>query len=137
VFGVTADVTGQCDVVIFLNPMRRMFALLALAATCIGFLSPLIAAAQLSPIHACCLRTGKHHCHEFSTPSAEYTFRAKHDRCPFSAPLTLSTFQGLHATRFHFRLHWRSSIVAQSAFERGYPITTREWSTRGPPTVLL
>jgi hypothetical protein len=118
--------------------MRRVLAHLALAATCIGFLSPLLTAAQLSTVHACCLRKGSHHCHELSGSSGEEKeFRAKHEVCPYSARMTLSSFHGLQATKFKLRSPWISGIVAQAAVESGFRAAARRWSARGPPTVLL
>jgi hypothetical protein len=117
--------------------MRRVLAHLALAAICIGFLSPLLTAAQLSTVHACCLRKGSHHCHELFGLADEKEFRAKHEACPYSARMTLSTFHGLQATKFDLRSPWISGIAAQTAIESGFSAAAREWSARVPPTVLL
>ena len=125
-----------CNVISFPNPMRRVLAHLALAATCIGFLSPLLTAAQLSTVHACCLRKGSHHCHELSGSSDEREFRAKHDLCPYSARVTLSSFHGLKATKFNLGLPWLSGILSQGAVEFEFFTAAREWSARGPPAIL-
>lgn len=117
--------------------MRRVLAHLALAATCIGFLSPLLAATELSTVHACCLRKGNHRCHELLDSSGEREFRAKHDICPYSARMTLSRFHGLQATKFDLGLPWLTGIVSQTAVASGFSTAAREWSARGPPAVLL
>ena len=129
-------VTGPSQICFF-NPMRRVWAHLALAATCIGFLSPLIIAAQTSTIHACCLRSGKHHCHDSLSASGEPAFTAKHDQCPYSASPTLSSFQGVQGTQFNLHLPLVSGFLSPSAFEHGYRAGARKWSARGPPAVLL
>lgn len=116
--------------------MRRILAHLALAATCIGSLSPLLTAAQISTVHACCLRNGSHHCHELSTPSDGYEFRAKHEVCPYSARITLSSFHGLQAKKFNLGLPWLSGAVAQIASERGFG-AAHEWFARGPPITSI
>ncbi|MBV8476941.1 MAG: hypothetical protein JOZ36_09765 [Acidobacteria bacterium] len=117
--------------------MRRVLAHLALAVTCIGILSPLLAAAQLSTVHACCLRKGSHHCHELSGLLGEQEFRAQHELCPYSARITLSTFHGLQATKFELGSPWIFGIIHQIAVESGFCAATREWCARGPPTVFL
>jgi hypothetical protein len=117
--------------------MRRLLAHVALTAICVGFLSPLLLAAELSSVHACCLRKGTHHCHELSDDASEHEFRVKQNPCPYSGRLTFSSFHGLRAAEFDLGLPWICGVVHQTAFEHGVLAAVREWSARGPPVVLL
>ena len=124
-------------VISFLNPMRKALAHLALAATCIGFLSPLLTSAQLVTVHACCLRKGSHHCHELSGLADETEFQAKHEACPYAARVTFSTFHGLQATKFDLQSPWISGRVAQTPLDPAFCPASRDCSARAPPITAI
>jgi len=113
--------------------MRKVLAHLALAATCIGFLSPLLTGAQLATVHACCLRKGSHHCHERSGLTDEKEFQAKREACPYSARVTLSTFHGLQAPKFDLQSPWISGSIAQTPLDPAFCSASRDCSARAPP----
>lgn len=114
--------------------MRRLAAYLALAAIYAGFFAPLVIAAQESSPHACCLRTGAHHC---QAPSNEAGFHAKGNTCPYSAQLPPTASFGFGAAKFcitsldvaGFLTHKRSSSYS--------PLAVRNLSARAPPSSLL
>src|SRR5215469_6931117 len=81
--------------------MRRIAAHLALAGIWLGCLVPLLAAAQVSAIHACCLRNGKHHCQGSDADgSSGAELGATSSACPYSALLPPSIFSGLEIAKF-------------------------------------
>jgi hypothetical protein len=129
--------TIPCGMVRSLLPMRRLLAHVALAALCLGFLSPFLPVAQLPTAHSCCLRTGKHQCQESAGSTTGHGFRAARGTCPYSVPITVASFQGLHATKFEIDSPWATGVVAQNALERGHRTAGRKWSARGPPALLL
>jgi hypothetical protein len=122
--------------------MRRFIAIFVLLQVVSGILAP-IALASTAMTAACCRRNGKHHCmsgmsmvpgiFDDSTP----TVRSSREACPHCAPVIVSKFQGLHATRFVLLSPGSVAGVPPSALESGYHVAVREWSTRGPPQSLL
>ena len=125
------------DAIMFRDFMRRLVAQIVLAAMCSGPLLPLFAASQVSTVHACCLRRGKHRCLGSSDSSGEYEFRAAHDKCRYSVPTTVIRFQGLHATKFDLSLPSLEGVVAQTSGDRFCFVDARASFARGPPTVPL
>jgi len=115
--------------------MRRFAAHLALAAMSLSALASLATAAELSNIHACCLRSGAHHCHSSSSSetSTETEFRSPRTACPYSAPLLSPSFSGLHAAAFHFAAPGESSPLLRDALPTPFTAAVRNRSTRAPP----
>src|SRR5579864_6103618 len=117
--------------------MRRLAAHLAIAAIWLGSLGPFVAVGQSSSVHACCLRSGMHHCQNSTgAPSSDPEFRAARTACPYSAPLPPTSFGGLEASRFNLASPntdgFAARQVTQSAFLR--PVSVL--SARGPPVLL-
>src|SRR5262249_5432315 len=114
--------------------MRRMAAHLALAAVWLGSLVPLLAVAQSSAIHACCLRNGKHHC---QGPDAEGSsgaeFRATSSACPYSAPLPPSIFSGLEIAKFSLASPIISGFVGAHSSVYGFQSAVFRLHARAPP----
>lgn len=125
------------NAIIFWDSMRRLMAQIALAAMCGGPLLPLFAATQLSTVHACCLRRGKHQCLGSSDPSGGYEFRAAHNKCPYLVPTRVIRFQGLHATKFDLSLPPLEADVAQTSGDHFCLVNARASCARGPPLVPL
>ena len=126
---------GECGNILR-DSMRRLLAILALAASSAAYFSPLVAAAQLSAVPSCCLRSGKHHCHEASGASGGYGFRTTHNSCPYSVPIAVARFQALHAARFSLAVPRNVAVVSGKGPQAGYHVVTHQLSARAPPTCL-
>jgi hypothetical protein len=114
--------------------MRRFAAHLALAAIYAGFFAPLVVAAQESSLHACCLRTGTHHC---QAPSNEAGFHSKGNACPYSAPLPPTVAFGLEPAKFRITSLDVSGFVTHKRSSSYSPLTVRNFAARAPPISLL
>jgi len=115
--------------------MRRLVAHLALAAIYATLLAPFaIAEQESSSLHACCLRTGAHHCqgdsHEAGAHSATNT-------CPYAAPLLLTTYSGLEAAKFRISSPVLTGFVTQPNCHSQSPALVRDAAARAPPLALL
>ncbi len=114
--------------------MRRLSAYFALLLICAGALSPLLAAAQMSSVPACCRRSGIHRCQK---DSGETGFHAPQAKCPYSTPITVARFPGLESKQFSLATPLIEGFVALTAFDRDYTSAAYERSARGPPLPLL
>lgn len=121
----------------FAIPMQRWFANLALVAICVGTLSPFFAAAQVSSVHACCLRNGAHHCADSADPSSEHTVRVKCSACPWNVANSGTSAQGLHAARFSFCVLTEADTVALASIDGDDQLVPSGRSARSPPSSLL
>lgn len=114
--------------------MRRFAAHLALAAIYATLLAPLALAAQESSLHACCLRTGAHHCqadsHDAGVHSATNT-------CPYAAPLLLTTYAGFEAGKFRISSPALTGFVTRLNYHLHSPVLIRDAAARAPPVALL
>jgi|SRR5580704_1522277 hypothetical protein len=123
--------------------MRRVFASFVLSAMGWSLVAPIALAATATAVQACCRRDGKHHCMSAIAVASgtsgddKLTIRGSQSSCPYSAPIILATFQGLHATKFVPASCITVGYVAASALDRGCRVAAREWSARGPPVSLL
>jgi len=113
--------------------MRRFAAHLALAAIYAGFFAPLVVAAQESSPHACCLRTGAHHC---QAPSNEAGFHSKGDACPYSTPLPPTVAFGLESAKFCVASLDISGFATHKQSSSYSPLAARNLSARAPPISL-
>jgi hypothetical protein len=113
--------------------MRRFAAHLALAAICAGFFAPLVVAAQESSLHACCLRTGAHHC---QAPSNEAGFHSKGNACPYSAPLPPTASFGFGAAKFRITSLDVAALVTHKRSSSYSPLAVSNLSARAPPVSL-
>jgi len=123
--------------------MRRLFASFVLSAIGWSLVAPIALAATATAVQACCRRDGKHHCMSAGS-GAPGTFgdgklavRGSQSSCPYSAPVILATFQGLHAAKFVPGSPVTVGYFAASALDSGCRVAAREWSARGPPLSLL
>src|SRR5262249_12849278 len=93
-FGSRLDITLHlAPIRSILRLMRKFAAHLALAALWAGLGTPFLAAAEVSPAPACCLRTGSHHC---QTPSSkDLAWRSERIPCPYSTPRPLAKLTAL------------------------------------------
>lgn len=114
--------------------MRRFSAYFALSVIWAGVLNPILAAAQMSSVPACCRRSGMHHCQK---DSGETGFHAPRAKCPFSAPIPLATFAGLESAQFSLSTPAIAGFVAPTTLDRTYHAVPYERSARGPPVSLL
>jgi hypothetical protein len=114
--------------------MRRLSAHFALAAIYATLLAPFALAAQESSLHACCLRTGMHHCqadsHEAGVHSATNT-------CPYSTPLLLAGYAGIQAAEFHVSSPVVTGFVTNPNYYSHSPALIRAAAARAPPVALL
>jgi hypothetical protein len=113
--------------------MRRLAAHLALAAIYAGFFAPLVVAAQESSLHACCLRTGAHHC---QAPSNEAGFHSKGNTCPYSAPLPPTASFGFGAAEFRITSLDEAGFVTRKRSSSCSLLALRNLSARAPPVSL-
>src|SRR5215469_11402580 len=114
--------------------MRRTAAHLALATIWLGSLVPLLAVAQVSAIHACCLRNGTHHCQGSDadgSPGAE--FRATSSACPYSALLPPSIFSGIEIGKFSLASPVIDGFVAAHSSAYGSQSAVFRLHARAPP----
>src|SRR5215472_9732395 len=114
--------------------MRRLAAHLALATIWVGSLTPVTVAAQMSSLHACCLRAGSHHCQE---TSSDVEFRSSGNACPYSAPLLKAIFAGLGAAVFQFAAPDRNCSPVQKISSPRIETPICSLSARSPPVPLL
>jgi hypothetical protein len=117
--------------------MRRIAAHLALATISLGSLVPLLAVAQVSAIHACCLRNGKHHCQGSdadASPGAE--FRATGSACPYSAPLPPAIFSGIEIGEFSLASPVIDGFVAAQRSVYGSQSAVFRLHARAPPALF-
>jgi hypothetical protein len=114
--------------------MRRISAHFALAAIYATLLAPFALAAQESSLHACCLRTGMHHCqadsHEAGVHSATNT-------CPYSTPLLVAGYAGIQAAEFHISSPAVTGFVTDPNYHSHSPALIRDAAARAPPVALL
>jgi len=114
--------------------MRRVAAHLALAAIYIGLFAPFAIAAQESSLHACCLRTGIHHC---QAPSNEGGFHSAANSCPYVAQLPPATYSGLEAAKFRISSPDVAALVTHQSYRSQSASAVRDLPARAPPSSLL
>jgi hypothetical protein len=114
--------------------MRRFSAYLALAVVWASALSPFLATAKVSTVHACCLRSGMHHCQKYS---GETGFHAPQAKCPYSAPIPIARFTALESEQFILSTPLIAGFVAPTRLDRRYTSAFYDRSARGPPLSLL
>jgi hypothetical protein len=114
--------------------MRRFSAYLALAVVWAAVLNPFFATAEVSTVHACCLRSGMHHCQKYSGEAGFHTPRAK---CPYSAPIPIGRFTGLETEQFILSTPLIAGFVALTRLDRRDTSASYDRSARGPPLSLL
>jgi hypothetical protein len=112
--------------------MQRLAAYLALAAIYAGSFAPFLVAEE-SSLHACCLRTGAHHC---QGTSSEAGFHAKSDACPYSAPLSPTALFGLEAEKFNISSPATADQLLQDSSRFHSSSAIRALSARAPPGSL-
>lgn len=114
--------------------MRRFAAHFALAAIYATLFAPFALAMQESSLHACCLRTGVHHCqsdsHEAGVHSATST-------CPYSTPLLLTGFTGIQAGEFRVSSPAVTGVITHPNDHSNSPALIRDAAARAPPVALL
>jgi hypothetical protein len=115
-------------------PMRRFAAHFALAAIYATLLAPVVLAAQESSLHACCLRTGTHHCHG---DSSEDGFHSKTSACPYFGPLSPTASFGLEPDKFSINSPAVAAFIVQHAPTLPSLESARNLSARAPPSSLL
>jgi hypothetical protein len=108
--------------------------LLLLVVVMGGTFASLLEALSAQPPHACCLRTGAHHC---QGSSSETGFRASGSTCPYSAPLPLTIFTGFEAPKFSIASPGASGLIAIETGCRDYRDVAQRLSARAPPASLL
>ncbi|HKW16169.1 MAG TPA: hypothetical protein VJO35_01545 [Terriglobales bacterium] len=113
--------------------MRRIAAHLALAAIYAGFFAPLLVSEQTS-LHACCLRSGAHHC---LGASSEAGFHAKNTACPYAAQFPPTTSFGLEASEFSISSAATAALPVARDSRSCSQIAVRLLSARAPPNHLL
>ncbi len=118
--------------------MRRLAAHLALVSIWLGSLVPFLAAAEVSNLHACCLRNGMHHCQGAASDgsSGSTEFRSTRATCPYSAPLPLTNFSGLEASQFRLASPAVAGFIAAQAIQPAFFSAVHGLSARGPPVLL-
>jgi len=117
--------------------MRRLAAHFALAAIWLGSLSPLVYTAQISNLPACCRRSGLHHCQApASESSSNVEFRSTAAGCPFSAPLTVTSFAGLETSKFTVASPKIARFVVRQTSLSGFLSSVSVLPARGPPVLL-
>ncbi len=114
--------------------MRRLAAHLVLAAIYAGFFSPLLVA-QESPLHACCLRNGAHHCQ--GTASNEPGFHAKKTVCPYAEQFPPTTSPGVEPAQFSVGSTTTVELISHADSDFKSLISARDLSARAPPRSLL
>jgi len=114
--------------------MRLFTAHVALAAIYIGILAPAALAVQESSLHACCLRTGTHHCQGQSTDAG---FHSKASACPYAGPLSLTASFGLESAKFSINSPTAAEFTVQYASFFPSLTAARNLSARAPPSSLL
>lgn len=113
--------------------MRRVTAQFAFVAIWIGFLGPAVATAEETGLHACCLRSGVHHCQESSGAPG---FQSK-NTCPYSSPVPFfAAFSGWQVAKFTLAVPQTGELLAPKIAHRVRQLTARELSARGPPSLL-
>jgi|SRR5579864_2230055 len=117
--------------------MRRLAAHLALAAIWLGSLGAFVDMPQSSSAHACCLRSGIHHCQNSAgAPSSDLEFRAARTACPYSAPLPPTSFGGLEASTFSLASPTGAGFVGGQISLSALLSSVFVLSARGPPVLL-
>jgi hypothetical protein len=115
--------------------MQRLTArLLLLLFVVSGNFAPLVQAISVPHPHACCLRTGSHHC---QGSSSETGFRATGRTCPYSAPLPLTIFTGFEAPNFSIASPSVAGLIATETVCRDYRDVAQRLSARAPPASFL
>lgn len=114
--------------------MRRFAAHLGLAAIYIGLFAPFAIAAQQSSLHACCLRTGAHHC---QADSSEAGFHSAANTCPYAAQLLPTTYSGLEAEKFRISSPDVAALVTHQSYHSHSASAIRDLPARAPPSSLL
>jgi hypothetical protein len=118
--------------------MRRLAAHLALVSIWLGSLTPFLAAAETSNLHACCLRNGMHHCQGAGSDSSSSSteFRATRAACPYATPLPLTNFSGLEASQFSLPSPGVAAFIAAQSSQPAFFSAVYTLSARGPPVLL-
>jgi hypothetical protein len=114
--------------------MRRLAAQLALAAIYATLLAPFTVAGQQASLHACCLRTGMHHC---QTDSHEAGLHSATNSCPYSTPPLLASHNGIQAAEFHITSPAVTGFVIYLKYHSHSPALVRDAAARAPPVALL
>lgn len=118
--------------------MRRLASHLALAAIWLGAFAPLVTAAEVSDLPACCRRSGMHHCQDAASEdsSNDAEFRAIRANCPYSAPLPLTGFSGVQASRFALAVPGVAGVITGQLKHSRFLSALYELAARGPPVLL-
>jgi hypothetical protein len=118
--------------------MRRIAAHLALATIWLGSLAPLVDAAQISKLPACCRRDGMHHCEGAASASSSNNteFRATRAVCPYAAPLPLTSFSVLEPSKFNLASPGVAGFIARQRSQSAFFSAVYDLSARGPPFLL-
>src|SRR5256885_1470761 len=114
--------------------MRRLAAHFALAAIYATLLAPFALAAQESSLHACCLRSGAHHCHGDSHQAG---VNSATNSCPYASPLLLTTYAGIQAAKFRVSLPALTDFVTHPNYHSHSLVLVRDAAARAPPVALL
>lgn len=120
--------------------MQRLSAYFALSVIWVGALSPFFAAAQMSPVPACCRRNGMHRCGMYAAPSKDSGkagFHAPRPHCPYSTPAPVATLNALEFSKFDLSAPVSDGFIASAGFDHPYAADLDEQSARGPPLSLL
>lgn len=123
--------------------MRRLFATFVLSAIGWSLVAPIALVATATAVQACCRRDGKHHCMSAISDAlgmsndGKLAIRVSQTTCPYSTPIILATFQGLHATKFGPGSLGTVGYVAAFGIDTGCGVAARQWFARGPPASLL
>src|SRR5437868_760402 len=111
--------------------MRRISAHLALTAIYATLLAPFAFAAQESSLHACCLRSGTHHCQGDSTDSG---LHSKASACPYFGPLSPTASFGLEPENISINSPAAAGFIVQHATSLRSLEAARNLSARAPPS---
>jgi hypothetical protein len=114
--------------------MRRFAAHFALAAIYATLIAPFALAAQESSLHACCLRTGAHHC---QADSDEAGVHSAANTCPYSTPLLVASYAGIQAANFRISSPGLAGFVTHPNYHSHSPLLVCNSSARAPPHILL
>jgi hypothetical protein len=116
------------------GPMRRFAVHLVLAAMYAGLFAPLLVQEQ-SLVHACCLRSGAHHCQR---RTSETEFRSARSLCPYSQSVAVTTVSNAAEWwRFEIRLPGKARVLPTPAARLRTTAEISGLSARAPPACLV
>ena len=127
--------TARTNLLIFVCiSMRRISTHFALAAIYATLLAPFAIGVQESSLHACCLRTGAHHCQGDSHEAGIHSLPAN---CPYSTPVLLTAYAGIETAKFRISSPVLTGFVTQRNCHSHSPALVRDAAARAPPVALL